>query len=181
MLPWTAMPLLLAPVAGMVSDRIGGRPVIVFGLVLLAAGFAYWALVMSPTLSYVEQLPGYLLGGVGVACFFAPLFNMAMSSVDVSEQGIAAGSTSATRELGAALGVALLASVFAHNGGYASGQNFVNGFIPALWVGAAAMALAAVVMLFASRPAGAGEQPGAEPEGAGLDRDTVGPIESAAR
>jgi EmrB/QacA subfamily drug resistance transporter len=181
MLPWTAMPLLLAPVAGMVSDRIGGRPVIVFGLVLLAAGFAYWALVMSPTLSYAEQLPGYLLGGVGVACFFAPLFNMAMSSVDVSEQGIAAGSTSATRELGAALGVALLASVFAHNGGYASGQNFVNGFIPALWVGAAAMALAAVVMLFASRPAGAGEQPGAEPESAGLDRDTVGPIESAAR
>ncbi|MET7728737.1 DHA2 family efflux MFS transporter permease subunit [Streptomyces mirabilis] len=166
MLPWTAMPLLIAPVAGIMSDKIGGRPVAVFGLALLAAGFAYWALVMSPDASYAEQLPGYLLGGVGVACFFAPLINLTMSSVDVSEQGIASGSTSAMRELGAALGVAVLTSVFTHNGGYTSGQNFVDGFVPALWVGAAAMALAAVVMLFATRPAGAQEQHSAAPDSA---------------
>ncbi|MFI0928494.1 DHA2 family efflux MFS transporter permease subunit [Streptomyces sp. NPDC021012] len=165
MLPWTAMPLLIAPVAGILSDKVGGRPVAVVGLALLAAGFAYWALVISPDSSYVEQLPGYLLGGVGVACFFAPLINLTMSSVDESEQGIASGSTSAMRELGAAFGIAVLTSVFTHNGGYGSGRSFVDGFIPALWVGAAAMALAAVVMLFAARPAAAQRQEqGGEPE-----------------
>jgi EmrB/QacA subfamily drug resistance transporter len=175
MLPWTAMPLLIAPVAGILSDKIGGRPVAVFGLVLLAAGFTYWALVMSPESSYGEQLPGYLLGGVGVACFFAPLMNLTMSSVDVSEQGIASGSTSAMRELGAALGVAVLTSVFAHNGGYGSGRSFVDGFVPALWVGAVAMALGAVVMLFATR------SDGAEQHSAESAQDAVAPIPSASR
>ncbi|MGW2476182.1 DHA2 family efflux MFS transporter permease subunit [Streptomyces sp. NPDC001665] len=178
MLAWTAMPLLVAPVAGIMSDKIGGRPVVVFGLTLMAAGFVYWALVMSPDASYAAQLPGYILGGIGIACFFAPLLNLTMSSVDVSEQGIASGSTSATRELGAALGVAVLASVFAHNGGYTSGQDFVDGFVPALWVGAAAVALAAVVMLFASRPEGAGEHQGADAEGATPVVDEVGPAPS---
>ncbi|MFF2848495.1 MFS transporter [Streptomyces sp. NPDC058001] len=181
MLAWTAMPLLVAPVAGIMSDRIGGRPVVAFGLALMAAGFAYWAVVMSPDVSYVAQLPGYLLGGVGIACFFAPLLNLTMSSVAVSEQGIASGSTSATRELGAALGVAALASVFTHNGGYASGQDFVDGFVPALWVGAAAVALAAVVMLFATPPAGVREQLGAEPDSAEPVRDEVGSTPSATR
>ena len=174
MLAWTAMPLLIAPVAGMMSDRIGGRPVAVFGLAMLAAGFAYWALVMSPDASYVKQLPGYLLGGVGVACFFAPLFSLTMSSVDVSEQGIASGSSNASRELGAALGIAVLSSVFTHNGGYASGQNFIDGFVPALWVATAAMAIAAVVMLFATRPATVQEQHTGEPP-----RDTVAPAPAA--
>lgn len=177
MLAWTAMPLLVAPFAGIMSDRIGGRPVVAFGLTLMAAGFAYWALVMTPDVSYVAQLPGYLLGGVGIACFFAPLLNLTMSSVHVSEQGIASGSTSATRELGAALGVAALASVFTHTGGYASSQDFVDGFVPALWVGAAAVALAAVVMLFAIPPAGVAEQHSAEPDKAEPARDPVGPTQ----
>jgi len=159
MLAWTAMPLLIAPFAGILSDKIGGRPVAVFGLTMLALGFAYWALVIEPDTSYVGQLPGYLLGGVGVACFFAPLMNLTMSSVEVHEQGIASGSTSAMRELGAALGVAVLSSVFTHNGGYASGQQFVDGFLPALWVAAAGTALAAVVMLFAPRRSAVTEEP----------------------
>ncbi|MGW2752027.1 DHA2 family efflux MFS transporter permease subunit [Streptomyces sp. NPDC001273] len=181
MLAWTAMPLLVAPFAGIMSDRIGGRPVVAFGLALMAAAFAYWALIMTPDVSYVVQLPGFLLGGVGIACFFAPLLNLTMSSVEVSEQGIASGSTSATRELGAALGVAALASVFTHNGGYASGQDFVDGFVPALWVGAAAVALAAVVMLFATRPDGAGEHPGAGPGKAESAPEAPEPTASATR
>jgi EmrB/QacA subfamily drug resistance transporter len=186
MLAWTAMPLLVAPVAGILSDKVGGRPVVTVGLALMAAGFVYWALVMAPGVSYVEQLPGFLLGGVGIACFFAPLLNLTMSSVNVSEQGIASGATSATRELGAPLGVAALASIFSHTGGYASGQDFVNGFVPALWVGAVAVALAAVVMLFASRPAGVGTQHSAEPDGAQADsgesaRVVAEPTQSTAR
>lgn len=181
MLAWTAMPLLVAPFAGIMSDRIGGRPVVAFGLALMALAFAYWALVMTPDVSYAVQLPGFLLGGVGIACFFAPLLNLTMSSVEVSEQGIASGSTSATRELGAALGVAVLASVFTHTGGYASGQDFVDGFVPALWVGAAVVALAAVVMLFATRPDRAGELTGAGPGKDESAPDTPEPTASATR
>ncbi len=155
MLAWTAIPMVLAPIAGMVSDRIGGRPVVVLGLVFMAIGFGYWALVMEPNTSYLVQLPGYLLGGAGVSCFYAPLMNLLMGSVNPGEQGVASGTSAATREIGAALGIALLAYVFATNGGYASGQDFVNGFVPALWVGAVAVAVAAVVMLFAKRPADA--------------------------
>ncbi|MER6347558.1 DHA2 family efflux MFS transporter permease subunit [Streptomyces sp. NPDC001595] len=165
MLAWTAMPMLVAPVAGIVSDRIGGRPVVVLGLALMSAGFGYWALTMSPDVSYVAQLPGYLLGGVGVACFFAPLLNLTMTSVDVHEQGIASGTTSATRELGAALGVAALAGVFTSQGGYGSPQQFVDGFVPALWIGSAAVALAAVVMAFAVRPRPEGAAAGAPAAG----------------
>ncbi|MBL7253419.1 DHA2 family efflux MFS transporter permease subunit [Paractinoplanes lichenicola] len=175
MLAWTAMPLLVAPVAGILSDKLGGRPVVVFGLSLMAAAFAYWALIMTPDASYALQLPGYILGGVGIACFFAPLLNLTMSSVAVAEQGIASGSTSATRELGAALGVAALASVFTHNGGYASGQDFVDGFVPALWVGSAALVLAAIVMSFAKRPASLGEQPVVAADSPELTPETVGP------
>jgi EmrB/QacA subfamily drug resistance transporter len=179
MLAWTAMPLLVAPVAGILSGKVGGRPVVVVGLALMTAAFVYWALVMAPDVSYVKQLPGFLLGGVGIACFFAPLLNLTMSSVNVAEQGIASGVTSATRELGAALGIAVLASVFSHNGGYSSGQDFVNGFVPALWAGAGAVALAAVVMLFAKRTAGEGEQLTADPDYG----ETVagGPTQPAAR
>ena len=150
MLAWTAMPMLLAPIAGSVSDKIGGRPVVILGLVFMAIGFGYWALVMEPNTSYLVQLPGYLLGGAGASCFYAPVMNLLMGSVAPGEQGVASGASWATRELGAALGIALLAYVFTAHGGYASGQDFVNGFVPALWAGAAAVAVAAVVMLFAT-------------------------------
>ncbi len=155
MLAWTAVPMVLAPIAGGISDKVGGRPVVVLGLVFMAIGFGYWALVMEPNTSYLVQLPGYLLGGAGVSCFYAPLMNLLMGSVNPGEQGVASGASAATREIGAALGIALLAYVFATNGGYTSGQDFVNGFVPALWVGAVAVAVAAVVMLFAKRPADA--------------------------
>ena len=179
MLPWTGMPMLVAPIAGVLSDRVGGRPVVAAGLFFQAAGLGYLAYVVTAHASYEVQLPALILSGIGMALYFAPAANLVMSSVRPHEQGIASGATSATRELGAALGVAALASVFSHNGGYASGRDFVDGFVPALWVGAVAVALAAVVMLFATRPAGVGERHGAERQGAEPDRDAVGPARPA--
>lgn len=67
-----------------------------------------------------------------------------MASVIPSEQGIASGANNALREVGGALGIAALASVFSAQGGYASPQNFVDGLGPSLWVGAAVVALGAV-------------------------------------
>ncbi|MFD9796272.1 MFS transporter [Streptomyces sp. NPDC059070] len=148
MLPWTAMPLLVAPVAGILSDRIGGKPVVTAGLALQAVGLAWFAVIMSPDVSYAEQLPALIVSGAGMALYFAPAANLVMSSVLPAEQGIASGANNALREVGGSLGVAVLAAVFSAQGGYTSGQAFVDGLRPALWVGAAAVALAAASAAF---------------------------------
>ncbi|WP_229857464.1 MFS transporter, partial [Streptomyces anandii] len=125
MLPWTGMPMLVAPVAGILSDRIGGRPVVAAGLFFQAAGLAHLAWVATADASYGVQLPGLILSGIGMALFFAPASNLVMSSVRPAEQGIASGANNALREVGGALGVAIMSSIFSAQGGYESAQAFV--------------------------------------------------------
>ena len=148
MLPWTGMPMIVAPIAGYLSDRIGGRPVVAAGLALQALGLAWFALVVTPDVSYAAQLPALIVSGIGMALYFAPAANLVMSSVRPSEQGIASGANNALREVGGALGVAVMASIFAAQGGYGSARQFVDGLEPALWVGAGMVALGAVASLF---------------------------------
>ncbi|MFE7354090.1 MFS transporter [Streptomyces sp. NPDC057543] len=147
MLPWTGMPMLVAPVAGVLSDRFGGRPVVVAGLALQAVGLALFALVIGPDASYASQLPGLIAGGIGMALYFAPAASLVMSSVLPAEQGIASGANNALREVGGALGVAVLATVFSSRGGYESARSFTDGTVPAVWMGAGVVALAALVAL----------------------------------
>jgi MFS family permease len=147
MLPWTGMPMLVAPIAGILSDRIGGRPVVATGLFLQAAGLAYLASVLTVDASYAAQLPGLIISGIGMALFFAPASNLVMSSVRGSEQGIASGANNALREVGGALGIAVMASIFSAQGGYETGQTFVDGLRPALVTGATVVALAGVAAL----------------------------------
>ncbi len=145
MLPWTGMPMIVAPLAGFVSDRIGGRPVVAAGLALQAVGLALFALVAATNVSYTTLIPALVVSGTGMALYFAPSSHLVMSSVRADEQGIASGANNAMREVGGSLGVAVLSSVFSSQGGYTSAQAFVNGLTPALWVGAAAVGVAAVV------------------------------------
>ncbi|WP_406178682.1 MFS transporter [Streptomyces canus] len=147
MLPWTGMPMLVAPIAGILSDRIGGRPVVATGLFFQAAGLAYMASVVTVDASYSAQLPGLILSGIGMALFFAPASNLVMSSVRSEEQGIASGANNALREVGGALGIAVMASIFSAQGGYESGQSFVDGLRPALVTGAAVVAVAGIAAL----------------------------------
>ncbi|WP_432054989.1 DHA2 family efflux MFS transporter permease subunit [Streptomyces sp. bgisy022] len=147
MLPWTGMPMLAAPLAGILSDRIGGRPVVAVGLFLQSLGLAYFAVVVTTDVSYAAQLPALIISGIGMGLFFAPAANLVMSSVRKEEQGIASGSNNALREVGGALGIAVMASIFAARGGYETGQAFVDGMRPALVAGSAAVALAGVAAL----------------------------------
>ncbi|KUN99069.1 MFS transporter [Streptomyces caeruleatus] len=151
MLPWTGMPMFVAPIAGILSDRIGGRPVVATGLFFQAAGLAYMASVVTVDASYAAQLPGLIISGIGMALFFAPAANLVMSSVRASEQGIASGANNALREVGGALGIAVMASIFSARGGYETGQAFVDGLRPALVTGAAVVALAGVAALLIPR------------------------------
>ncbi|MFI5737075.1 DHA2 family efflux MFS transporter permease subunit [Streptomyces anulatus] len=147
MLPWTGMPILVAPFAGYLSDRFGGRPVVVTGLALQAVGLSLFALIIEPGVSYTAQLPALIIGGVGMAMYFAPAASLVLSSVRPGEQGIASGANNALREVGGALGVAVLAAVFAAQGGYGSPRLFADGTVPAVWIGAGAVALGALVAL----------------------------------
>ncbi len=146
-LPWTAMPIFVAPIAGMLSDRIGGRRLIAAGLMLQAVGLGWLAMTTTTTVPYSTLVPGLAISGVGMALFFAPVANLVLSAVDHSEQGIASGAHNAIRELGGVFGVAVLASVFAHSGGYGSPQAFVDGVHPAVWVGAIVVAVGAALAL----------------------------------
>ncbi|MEU1349725.1 MFS transporter [Streptomyces sp. NPDC005775] len=147
MLPWTGMPMLVAPVAGILADRFGGRPIVVAGLALQAAGLGLFAMVLAPDVSYTAQLPALIVSGIGMAMYFAPAASLVMSSVRPSEQGIASGANNALREVGGALGVAVLATVFSAQGGLGSPRFFTDGTVPAVWIGAGVVALAALVAL----------------------------------
>ena len=151
-LPWTAMPVFVAPVAGALSDRIGGRPLLVIGLALQATGLGWLATVITPTVPYGALVPAFVISGIGMSLFFAPVANVVLSSVRRDQEGIASGATNAIRELGGVFGIAVLGAVFAAHGSYASGTAFVAGLTPAVWVGAAAVAAAAVAALFLPRP-----------------------------
>jgi len=141
-LPWTAMPIFVAPIAGMVSDRIGARPLLVAGMALMAAGLAWIAVVTTPAVPYPKLIPALVMAGVGMSLYFAPVANLVLSTVRRKEEGKASGVNNTVREVGGVFGVAVLASVFSAVGGYASAQLFVDGMTAALWVGAAAVAIA---------------------------------------
>ena len=146
-LPWTAMPIFVAPIAGALSDRIGGRPLMALGLSLQAIGLGWLAAVSTPTTPYSDLVAPFVISGVGMGLFFAPVANVVLSSVRPQEEGQASGANNAIRELGGVFGVAVLASVFARYGGYGTGESFVNGMTPALWIGAVVVAFAAVAAL----------------------------------
>src|SRR6266487_2024103 len=150
-LPWTAMPVFVAPIAGALSDRIGGRPLLVTGLGLQAIGLGWLAAVISPTVSYLSSVLPFVVSGVGMALCFAPVPNVVLSSVRRDQEGIASGASNAIRELGGVFGIAVLGAVFSARGGYASGTAFVSGLVPAVWVGGAAVAVAAAVALLLPR------------------------------
>lgn len=143
-LPWTAMPIVVAPIAGILSDRIGARPLLVAGMALMAGGLAWVAAIASPTTPYLEMVPALVISGIGMSLYFAPVANLVLSTVRRSEEGKASGVNNTVREVGGVFGVAALASIFSAAGSYLSPQAFVDGMVPALWVGAAAVALAGV-------------------------------------
>jgi EmrB/QacA subfamily drug resistance transporter len=146
-LPWTGMPMLVAPIAGALSDRIGSRPLMAAGLALQAVAIVWLAEVTTTDVAYSTLVPAFVLGGTGMALVFSPVANAILGAVRPHEAGQASGANNAIRELGGVLGVAVLAAVFSSAGGYQSGEAFVEGLRAALWVGAAVLAAGAVAAL----------------------------------
>ncbi len=161
-IPWTFMPVVVAPLAGLVSTRTGTRPLLVLGMVLQAAALAWIAVLVTPTVEYLTLVPAFVIAGAGMGLFFAPIANVVLSAVRPEEEGKASGANNAIRELGGVFGVAVLAAVFTANGSYVSPQAYVDGLIPAMQVGAVVVglgALAALALPGRTQPAAAASRP----------------------
>jgi EmrB/QacA subfamily drug resistance transporter len=147
LLVWTGATMLVAPLAGYFSERYGSRLFMAAGLGLQAIALGWLAAVTGVHESYVSLIGPFVLGGSGMALVFAPSANAVLASVRTDQAGQASGATNAIRELGGVLGVSVLATVFTSHGGYGSPQAFVNGLVPALWVGTAILAVGAIIPL----------------------------------
>jgi EmrB/QacA subfamily drug resistance transporter len=156
-LPWTATPLFIAPVVGGLADRFGNRPFMAAGLALQAIGLGWVAAIASTGVGYLELAVLLTVAGVGTSMTFPTVANAVIASVPSESVGVASGTNSALRELGGVFGVAVMAGVFAHHGAYGSPAAFVDGFRPALWVGAGLSAMGIVAALASPRLSQAAE------------------------
>jgi MFS family permease len=176
-LVWTGATMIVAPFAGIFSQRFGSRPFMLSGLALQAGALAWLASILSTDTPYGEMIVPFIMAGAGMALVFAPSANAVLSAVRANQAGQASGATNAIRETGGVLGVAVLATIFTHAGGYSSPQAFVNGLGPALWVAVAVLSagtLAVLALPFSTKAAGT--EPAAEEVGiaeAGGQRGSV--------
>lgn len=146
-LPLTGMPIVVAPIAGALSERVGGRLLMALGLALEAAAFAWLAVVIEPGVAYGKLIGAFVLGGVGLGLFFAPVAHVILGSVRLEEEGQASGANNAIRQIGGVIGVAVMTTIFTSFGEIGTPQGFVDGLLPALWVAAAVLVVGAGVAL----------------------------------
>ena len=163
-LPWTGMPMIFAPLAGVLATRFGTRPLMAVGLALQAIGIGWMAMVLDVSTPFVELIAPFAITGIGMAFVFSMAPEAVLASVRPQDAGKASGATNAIREVGAVIGVAVLASVFAANGGYESPQAFTDGLVAALPI--AVVVLAAGTLLALLTP-GRARTPAAAAAGTG--------------
>jgi EmrB/QacA subfamily drug resistance transporter len=132
LMPWGATTVFVPPIAGGLINRVGERPLIVAGLSLNAAAMAWIALIAAPDLAYWQLVAPLVVSGTGVAMASPAALSSVMTSVAPQFIGKASGTFSALRQLGGAFGVAIVVAVFAAAGGYASPEEFNDGFAAAL-------------------------------------------------
>jgi EmrB/QacA subfamily drug resistance transporter len=140
LLPFFATPMLVSPLAGALSDRIGRRPIIVVGLGLLTAGFVWVAWRGSLRTSWIELVIALLIAGVGISMALPTVPTAVLSAVRAQDMGKASGINYMAQRFGAVFGVAIGSTVFATYGGLAR----TAGFKPALWACAVFAGLAAL-------------------------------------
>ena len=135
-LPWTATLFVVAPIAGRLVNRLGERALVVGGLLLQAAGMAWFAVLAEPGAAYAQLVLPMLVAGSGVSLAMPAAQAAVMGAVAPAEMGKASGAFNTLRFLGGAFGIAVAVAVFAGAGDYASAETFTDGFGAALGVAA---------------------------------------------
>lgn len=158
--PWTMAPMVVAPLAGAIAPRVGTRLLIVAGLLFQATGLIWIAAVMTVDTPYLEMLPAFISAGVGMGLVFAPSSTAVLARVVPADTAKASGTNSTLREIGIALGIAVLTAVFTGAGGELTPTGYVDAAVPAVFVGAAVVLATAVAAVFL--PAGRAPRPAAD-------------------
>ena len=163
--PWTMAPMIVAPLAGLVAPRVGTRLLITVGLALQSIALFWLGLTMSATVSYTTMLYPFILAGIGMGLVFAPSSTAVLATMKVEDRAKASGVNSTLREIGVALGVAVLTAVFTGANGQLTPTGYVGAAIPAVLVGASVVAATTLfsLLLPAGRlPRGGGNHGAAE-------------------
>lgn len=146
--PWTLAPMFIAPLAGIFAPRIGTRALMVSGLALQAAALAWIAAMMSPDLVYGALIAPFIMAGVGMGLVFAPSATALLATLGVIDHAKASGVNSTAREIGLALGTAVMTAIFVSAGGQLLPDLYVDAARPAVFVGAAVLVASAVAALW---------------------------------
>jgi EmrB/QacA subfamily drug resistance transporter len=147
LLPWTATPLVIAPVGGLLSDRIGRRTVLAVGMLLQGLGLGWIADIASTGAGYSGFVIPLIVAGIGASLALPVVSTAVVSAVHPRDMGKASGVNSTLQRLGAAFAVALAAAVFTANGHIGTPVSFTAGYRPALGVVAGLSLLGAVTAL----------------------------------
>ncbi|NKE10750.1 MULTISPECIES: MFS transporter [Kocuria] len=131
-LPWTLLPAISAPLAGMAAPRTGIRPLIVLSTILQIFGLGWFLLTIHPEAPYLLLLPGMVMAGLGMGVFFALITGQAVSFASRSMEGVATGINTSIREAGVLIGVAGVGAAFVLGGGGETPQEFQVGLPSAL-------------------------------------------------
>lgn len=169
--PWTIAPMFVAPLAGVFSGRIGTRALMVAGLAFQAVALAWIAAMLSTSLDYPSLIAPFLLAGIGMGLVFAPSATALLATLGLVDHAKASGVNSTLREIGVALGTAVMTAIFVGAGGQLLPDAYVDAARPAVYVGAAVLVVAAVAALWL--PAGRSPRPATASAPASA-RDEVG-------
>jgi predicted MFS family arabinose efflux permease len=143
-LPMTILIILIAPRAGALTDKVGSRWLVGFGMTMLAAMLFYYTLLGAHE-SFWAILPGLLIGGIGMGSTMTPLTAAAMSAVAVDKAGVGSAVLNSARQVGGSLGIAVMGSIVA------SSTDYLTGFHDALRIGAILCLAGAGVAVLAVR------------------------------
>jgi predicted MFS family arabinose efflux permease len=170
LLPWTLMIVFLAPIAGKLSDRVGSRWLMAGGMTVVALCCLELSTVSLHS-SFWHMLPGFVLGGIGMSFVMTPMSAAAMGAVSVDKAGVASGVLNTFRQVGVALGIAIMGAIItnraaaAARGGADRPHAFVHGLTFGMRVSAAiclGAAIAAAVLVRKYRHGEQQQQPLAE-------------------
>jgi EmrB/QacA subfamily drug resistance transporter len=148
-LPWTAAPMVVAPIAGAIAGRTGLRALLLVGLGLQTGSLVWFAWLAENGSAYSSFLVPLAMAGVGMGLTFAPSATAVLDGLPDGDFAMASSANSTVREFGVALGIALLTAVFLGQGGQIAPDGYDGAIGPALLTGAAVVFVAVVAALFA--------------------------------
>ena len=149
--------VVMSGVSQALVTRFGVKPVLASGLTLLGLGLVYFTQISVDGSYLVDLLPGFLLVGIGMGFSFVPISIAALAGVESREAGLASGLINTSQQIGGALGVAVMTTIYTNKSdsavkdGVAPLQALVDGFSLAFWAGAAFMLVSVIATLVVLR------------------------------